>query len=248
MKRMALIIGNPGESGASNFCRGVDKDLENYRSFLTSPVGGSWYTNEVTILRRPSAPEARAAIQLLKTVDYSFAVFCGHGHTDAVTRSLRMELKTGHELSENEMRQGALRHTVVFDCCRAIATSVLTEERMMKALAARAHQNASQSRSAFDAALQKSQTGLVALFACSIGETAGDDERAGGYYSSSLFVAAQNWSESGNFDLGKHSYYLSVADNHTRAETLVHAKSGNRQHPMIEKPRSEPYFPFAIAA
>lgn len=57
MKRQALLIANPGESGASNYCEGVNRDCDSYPLFLKAPFGGAWYGNEIEILRRPSAAE-----------------------------------------------------------------------------------------------------------------------------------------------------------------------------------------------
>ena len=40
MTRKALIISNPGEIGAENYCEGVLKDVENFKNYLQSPKGG----------------------------------------------------------------------------------------------------------------------------------------------------------------------------------------------------------------
>ena len=42
MTRKALIISNPGELGAENYCEGVKKDVANYKNFLMSAAGGGW--------------------------------------------------------------------------------------------------------------------------------------------------------------------------------------------------------------
>src|SRR5580698_3638724 len=99
MIREALIIGNAGESGADNYCAGVEYDLINYKAYLESALGGGWRAAEIKVLNRPTAQIARAAIERLKLADYSLAIFSGHGCTDSKTRSTRLELKNGHELS-----------------------------------------------------------------------------------------------------------------------------------------------------
>ena len=53
MTRKALIVGNPGEDGAENYCAGVLKDVENFNTYLQSPRGGGWYATEITTLMRP---------------------------------------------------------------------------------------------------------------------------------------------------------------------------------------------------
>ena len=39
MKRKALIISNPGETGVENYCEGVKVDIQNYVCFIESPLG-----------------------------------------------------------------------------------------------------------------------------------------------------------------------------------------------------------------
>ena len=154
-----------------------------------------------------------------------------------------MELRSGENLHEHELKVGAARHSAVFDCCRAVAASVLTEDRMMKALLAKADQSARSSRLLFDDALSKCPAGLVALFACSVGETAGDDSRSGGYYSSSILLGAREWSDGAG-----RSTTFSIIGAHTAAVPMAQKRSANRQNPTDEKPRSSPYFPFAVMA
>lgn len=248
MRRRALIIGNPGENGAENYCAGVSKDLANYKAFLTSPLGGAWYANEIAVLERPTCSDARFAIQSLRDADYSFSVFSGHGYTDNRSGTLRLELKAGHLLTEDEYRQGAPKHSVVFDCCRVVATSTLTEERMLKAVIARADADFQESRKYYEQSIAECAKGVVAMFACSKDESASDDSRAGGYYSTSLILETKNWSDNRTVDTRSKYALLTVVRAHEAAETAVQRRSAHRQNPSIEKPRSSPYFPFAIIA
>lgn len=70
----------------------------------------------------------------------------------------------------------------------------------------------------------------------------------GGYYSHSLINSATKWADSDTKDLSKSVYYFSVISAHDAASLSVRALSGGRQNPHVEKPRSEPYFPFAVMA
>lgn len=42
MKRKMLIIANPGERDAENYCEGVNQDVTRYHRFFTSIQGGAW--------------------------------------------------------------------------------------------------------------------------------------------------------------------------------------------------------------
>jgi hypothetical protein len=85
------------------------------------------------------------------------------------------------------------------------------------------------------------------LYGCSVDETAGDDAPTGGYYSSRLVAGAEEWvTNQRNLDTDHKYAILSVVEAHLLATPKVQEVSGNRQNPEIEKPRSSPYFPFAI--
>ena len=60
--RKALLIANPGEGGAKNYCKGVNKDMENYKSFLLSPLGGQWYPNEIDVMHKPKLSSLKEKI------------------------------------------------------------------------------------------------------------------------------------------------------------------------------------------
>ena len=77
---------------------------------------------------------------------------------------------------------------------------------------------------------------------------AGDDPIEGGYYTSSIIQSAKNWRTKSNTDLTKQYSRFSVVRAHDSAVNNVSRLSGGTQNPKMEKPRSEPYFPFAIIA
>ena len=68
--RKALIIGAPDEK-----IPGVNVDTKNLKTYLSSPIGGLWYDNEIKTLTSPSAIEIRREIELLKVNDYSLIFF-----------------------------------------------------------------------------------------------------------------------------------------------------------------------------
>jgi hypothetical protein len=103
-------------------------------------------------------------------------------------------------------------------------------------------------RKYFNRAVSECPSGLVVLHSCAVDETAGDDSGRGGYYSYSLIEVAEDWLESNSTDLSKQYAALRMPRAHEQAKVVVQRLSGNRQNPQIEKPRSEPYFPFAIVA
>ena len=49
LSRKALLICNPGEDGAENYCKGVFVDVKRYRELLMSPIGGAWLDTEISV-------------------------------------------------------------------------------------------------------------------------------------------------------------------------------------------------------
>ena len=69
MTRRALIISNPGELGAENYCEGVNKDVINYKKYLMSSVGGGWYEDEIVCLEKPDHILLNKHIKLMEDTE-----------------------------------------------------------------------------------------------------------------------------------------------------------------------------------
>ncbi|MFZ2396429.1 MAG: caspase family protein [Smithella sp.] len=249
MKRSALIISNPGEQGAQNYCEGVKVDVTNYTSFLKSALGGTWYDYEIVHLGRPSKSQAITAIEKLSSNDYTLIVFCGHGYYSSRQESTILELRKNEEIDSLDLRKGAKKRTIILDCCRKVEKDIITEARMAaKFMEAHAELNPSECRKYFEKKLEECSTGIIVGYACSKNETAGDSESSGGYYSYSLLRCVTDWREKKNIDLSKSWASFSAVEAHNGSTAIVSRLSGGTQNPEIEKPRSEPYFPIGIMA
>lgn len=250
MIRKALIIANPGEQGKEGYCAGVLRDIDNYTKFLTSPIGGFWRSDEIRILREPSSAGVKDEVRSIALADYSLTVFCGHGYHSSTTNSTVVVLRPGVDLDSAELRRGANKHSLILDCCRRVETPTieLREELLAKAAKAESEIHPSECRRLYDKSIEECPPGMVVLFACSVGERAGDDGTRGGYYSYSLISAAEAWSRHTYVDTSVKYSRLSVVATHDGAVPQVVRMSGGRQTPTIEKPRSGSYFPFCIIA
>lgn len=94
MKRKMLIIANPGERDAENYCEGVNQDVPRYHRFFTSIQGGAWKTDEIKTLIRPEPREVDLALSELKSADYSMVIFCGHGYSRKTEQRWSSSIKT----------------------------------------------------------------------------------------------------------------------------------------------------------
>jgi hypothetical protein len=248
MNRQALIIANPGEIGDKHYCEGVNKDVSLYETFLRSPLGGYWQGSEISVLRRPSKVQVRAAMRDVKQAEYSLVIFCGHGGMHSTRGPTILHLREGEELNSEELAENTTKRTVILDCCREIARpSVLAKAALDEAVKA-LRADPIQCRLFYDSSIEKCPSGLVVLFGCSAGERAGDDSQRGGRYSFNLRDSTVEWADSLNIDITRESRDLSVVEAHERAARSVISGSGGTQHPVIQKPRSGKYFPFGVVA
>ena len=249
MKKQALIISNPGEVGAQNYCHGVAVDVANYFSFLTSSLGGSWYESEIKQLIRPTKIEMANAISNHSTIDYSLIIFCGHGYFSLNKDSTILELKKNEEFDSNDLRQGAKKKTIILDCCRQVVNDISPDKALLTKFARTDTKlNKAYCRMYFENTINSCSNGIVLGYGCSKNETAGDNQTRGGYYSYSLLKSASNWFETNKISPLDDFSCLSIVSAHDESIKTVKALSGNAQNPEIEKPRSGPYFPFAIMA
>ena len=247
--RKALIIGSPDEK-----IPGVNVDIKELKDYLKSAIGGFWYENEITTLISPSANSIRSQLNLLKLNDYSLVFFGGHGF-HSIDRNRTILHINAHETFDSlELRAGAQKHSLILDCCRKAERERLIAKATMEGYtfdsASRQQLDPAQCRQYFDKAISECDSGLVVMNACSIHETAGESETEGGYYTSSLIDAGNEWARNklSSIDLAKSYATSSTQDCHEAAATRVKLLSGGRQTPSFESPRADKKFPFAVVA
>lgn len=245
MKRRALIICNPGEVDEEDYCRGVYRDMANYKAFLCKPWGGAWLESEIQEMERPGVTKLREAIEDLNSADYTFIVYTGHGWHSTHTNSTWLKLRTGEFLDSCRLRTGARKQTLVLDCCRVPVEETISKQitNALEMRLAKAEASWANCRFRFDAGIERCAPGTIVLHACSHGETAGDHPRHGGRYSGSLIDEATEWADNEN-----GIQLLSVVDAHQRASIRVIIRSGYRQNPDIALSATSPYFPFCVVA
>lgn len=244
MSRRALIIGAPDSK-----IPGVKVDVENYRQFLESPLGGYWHSSKITTLICPSKAELSEAQEELADADYSLVIFAGHGCHSRTDDTTILWLQDEVKIDSVKLRKGADKHTLIIDACRVLSPELLLDSKRAIIAKSELLLSASECRKYYKKRISDCAKGLVVGFSCKINESSQESAVAGGYYSSPLIGAAHSWmNEKRGADLQRDVFYLSVTDAHDTAAVKVHDLSGGRQNPTSEYPRTTPHFPFAVLA
>lgn len=251
--RRALLICNPGEEGAENYCKGVFVDVANYRRMFREPHGGWWNDGDILRMTRPSVSEVKVAVRSLADYDYTFIAFSGHGWYSSIERDTILELRKGENLPSAALLQDAWKRTVILDCCREVYHEPATAAMMRKYAAVmestKRQANPERCRDKFLRDVETSTRGVITVHSCALNETAGDSEQFGGRYTAGLISAGDRWADEESKNTGYSAKSLSVVAAHEIAAEETRRRSGGTQNPSIDKPRTEKnYFPFAVFA
>jgi hypothetical protein len=254
LTRRALLISNPGELGHVNYCKGVYVDTRNYERLLTSPIGGAWDPKEIQTFDQPTAELVQLLVAGLSDYDYGFIMFTGHGWYSSTDKEHVLELRRGENIYASDLLTGAKRRTLILDCCQRVYNEprLIKEARAAEMVNARAasrrEPNPDACRRLFLRDVEAAPASIVRTSSCSMNELSTDDDERGGRYNASLIEAAQDWANKQAQNPWVIEDALSIVAAHDPAARETIKFSGGTQNPTITKPRSEPYFPFAVFA
>ncbi len=249
--RHALIIANPGEKGDEHYCEGVNIDCSEYKSFLFSPLGGNWYEDEIETFYKPKKFYVKLAIEELMKYDYSMVIYSGHGYYSAPDDSTIIELNKSETLNSEAFISVTKKQTVILDCCRKVERIPVFESAEIIRKAVGIELDPSECRKYYDKVIDNCDEDTIILNACGINEKAMDDSERGGLYSYNLINTARAWFQSkskAGIDTTNNFSILTAVEAHDKAAIRVRERSRSRQNPQVMKPRSGPYFPFAVIA
>lgn len=256
ISKKAILIPYPGEPDGDNYCPGVFADIENYKNFLCSPLGGWWrfdkdsdVCSEIKIFPSPKRNILLPYLERLKSYDYIIIAFCGHGRYSRLYQQTIIQINEHEEVRESELRDFGIRENLVLDCCRVLLPDIVTDAMehfgLRKASAHHRELNFAECRKYYEKSISECRPGCNVLYGCNVGESSGESKSSGGYYSSSLFRVARNWEREMNESLSPDEYsVLSIPSAHLQAIPLVKAKKTD-QTPQISPNAID--FPWAIA-
>lgn len=220
MKRIALLIGN------SHGLPGVKLDIAHWKEFLKSASGGQWYDDEIIVTMNFPKTELLTLINGIKTSkpDFALVLFSGHG---AYQRSTVLEINEKEELiSENDLIGIAPRQISVFDCCRGLLNEELSESTSHVRVFSDGGTFPRNIRPYYEERIMNAIPQQVRLYACSLDESALDDEEVGGLYTTSLLRRS--------LSMSKDERYKLVGIAHEEAGKLTYLSALRRKH--IQRP------------
>ena len=243
MKRRALIV--YCDKTPSGELDGPSYDYSNFVEFLTSPLGGGWYKNEILGLHNPTEQDVMTlGRSFLDGADYTFTIFTGHGYIrKSESCNCQYVELADKEISIRKLKSTSPRQLLIIDACRRY--QIVTEGIKKIASAHESLRNFSviteMSRRLFNKQISNSEYGITVLYAASENESALDTDK-GAAYLLSLLDAAKQWEKESTDSV------LSVKDAHLRAKKILNFKFGDNtlQQPTMNQEKRKEYFPFAI--
>lgn len=192
MKKFAFLLGNT--DGLS----GVKKDLNRFKSFLESDIGGAWDEEEIYCRCDLNYDEVMSNIENIRNSCYDYVVFYFSGH-GGMKRSTELCLNAkGDILSEDEVSGLSNKQLSIYDCCRVFpkmvktATNFALDESVESYLDRR-----NIYRKRFDSLIANASEQDVRLYACHPDRYA-NDTSDGGVYTKHLLDVAEIQSLTGD--------------------------------------------------
>lgn len=239
IRRALIIYCNDTYSGA---LPGPEQDNENYRSFLTSYLGGEWYDAEIKSLNNPTSILVEQIRQVfLNGADYTFIIFTGHGFINTADNGFQYVELSDKNISIRKLITDAKRQTIIFDACRGLEE--FESDEIIKGLKEdiKMFSAGISTRLHFDKAVLDAEEGLTILFAADSGQTA-QDSKDGALYLLSLIRVSEIWAGEEN----NTSAVLPINLAHEKAVDYMDEHFTTLQEPTMNAEKRKRYFPFAI--
>ncbi|MCU0426690.1 MAG: caspase family protein [Candidatus Kapabacteria bacterium] len=205
-RRKAIIITSPGSSpNHPKYLAGALKDAHHVLAYLLSPVGGTWFREEIRVLQNPNAQAVQQEFDCTN-VDFLLVYFAGHGFHDGTQTMLQMN---EHEaLGERTLSGCAKRQLTIIDACRTQVRVGGLSDPITESQKHPISIDANEARAWFDRAINNTPNEYHTLYACSVGQTAKESVMEGGYFTNALLQSAWNWAsnQKGVLDAGSATF------------------------------------------
>lgn len=246
MKRKAILI-DSGDTG-SRPLKGTAVDVKFWREYLLSNCGGAWNSSEIVILKSPSVEDLKVELQEAKLMDFAFVSYSGHGYAvksnDKYTPPItKVDINKTTSIDVRDLNPGCKRAMVIADSCRQLMLEeTLKSARSLDRYVTNSADDSLRHRYQFEKYVLQAAEGCVFCFGCDLGQTSGESPTTGGFYSSQLMKASEDW-----YSNAKTQSVLSIAEAHDLAVAGVYRQSP-QQEPQYDGGRRTVHFPLAVKA
>lgn len=231
---------------------GARVDVDNFKTFLESAIGGAWESNEIQILSHPSKSTLNAALKLASISDYTFVTFSGHGeHVKGKgIDETRLCINDYEEVAAYDLNPGSKWSLVIADACRKVRYIEAEEraqafQRSLEGKMAKLRPNRQRCRHLFDMSISAADRGPIYFYSCDLNEGAQESATQGGYFSRALVDVAEAWSD----EVPAHRTPAVLRSNQAfTAAANVTTNKNRQQHPQSEAGRRQVHFPFSVLA
>lgn len=201
MNRYALLIDGSNISGEKHL-PGAEKDVVSMRGYLMSPIGGSWYDDEIETINQESIFKVNVKLERHKD-DFCLVYFSGHGSEEIQGNPTICLNDNEKDVPVTSLYPASGYGIVITDCCRGSGQDTLNESVGNENFSIKTASDKNKaSRSLWDSELKncigkRRLNGIVEMLSCSYNEDANetDPPDAHGYYSYALIQAAKDWYE-----------------------------------------------------
>lgn len=240
--RKAILVGLGGKPGEQGYLQGVEVDLNNYRKYLLSSIGGNWYEHEIDILHNKTAKEIQTHIQS-QTASYVFVQYSGHGGFLRHSGKTYLWIDNKYESEDILLAPKSTWQTVILDTCRTLIAPE-KESRMFTEVFAKGGPVALMStRKIFEDAFEYVEPGTIRMYSAGIGEEAGEDPagKEGGLFTYEYLRFATIHGKSKRIGSVRN-----ISENFWETKPIVSSRSGGKQNPEIVHARRLKFPPFSI--
>lgn len=215
-------------------------DVYNYKTFLTSPVGGSWLPSEIQVLYNPSSSRITQVVNAAKA-DYVFTAYSGHGGTDRKTGKEFLQINGTEAVWLTHLTAaGSKRQLALIDACSTVLDSGLSGFAGPEPITFASHLTSDKARRMFDSRVSSSEHGWTVVHSASPGQASIDTEE-GGFFSRSLLQSVSNWGKK-----YEANSILPVPVAYQHSYNYLKKIFKAEQTPRIWHSKSSPSFPFAL--
>lgn len=222
MKKRALIIGNAGNK--DEFLLGVSKDINNYKRFLLSNIGGDWYEDEIYISLDETKEEVKAKIAKLEDEknEFTFIVFTGHGSFSTLKNCRKLYINNDY-IYESDLLYLSKKQILIIDTCAGIENDLSIEATSESDTMDSLRKNASiEHRIIYENYIKECLEQQNILYACDIDESSADTSK-GGLFSFYLIETA---------DTNSSNRVLDTQQAYIKTERLIQSDLRTEQNPQ----------------